>query len=127
MKHIKLPVHELCKLVVFEYKVISYEQFMDHLSDWELETIIQFLPYSIRQEWNMTRNLMLASLKPYLKDKTCTADKLVPLIGDQDDDEEHDIEMTNEQKELLKKQAEEVRAIIEKGNMVEFDIKNIKS
>lgn len=119
-------MHELCKLVVFEYKVISYELFMDHLSDWELETIIQFLPYSIRQEWNMTRNLMLAALKPYLKDKSITPEKLVPLIGDSGlDDGEHNIEITKQEIENLKKRAEQISTIIEKGKFVEFDINKL--
>lgn len=73
----------------------------------------------------MTRNLMLASLKPYLKDKNMTPQKLVPLIGDNGIEEEHITEISDSEIESLKKQAERISAIIAKGNMVEFDIKKL--
>lgn len=50
--------------VVFHYKVIDYQYFMDELHYYEIPDIIEGLKYCNRDEWEMTR-MMLA---PYAKD-----------------------------------------------------------
>ena len=62
--------------------------------------MLEFVDYN---EWRRMRILYHGILSPYMKRQT-TPDKLLPLPGD-DELEEHNIEMTNQEKEVLRQRA----------------------
>jgi hypothetical protein len=62
----------------------------------------KYLEYAEVSQWNMTRQIMLCTLKPYLKKKDMTAQEFFPLPLD-DDNSEHTTEMSNEELEWFKK------------------------
>ena len=48
-------MHELFRLLCFEFKVTSIEYFMDSLQEYEVQTIIENLEYYERGAWERTR------------------------------------------------------------------------
>ena len=61
-------MHELFKLLCFQYKVVSVEYFMDTLQEYEIEPIIQNLVYYEVPQWTRARfqaycNLQKSSTK----------------------------------------------------------------
>lgn len=61
----------------------------------------KYLKYAEVAQWNQTRQIMLCTLKPYLKKKDMTVQELFPLPIDEDD-VEHTTEVTNEEVEWFK-------------------------
>ena len=61
----------------------------------------KYLEYAEVASWNQTRQIMLASLSPYLKKKDMTAQELWPLPID--DGVKHTTEMTNKEVAWFKK------------------------
>lgn len=56
-------MHELFRLLCFQYKVISVEYFMDTLQEYEVQSIIENLEYYERPEWERTRFLAYCNLQ----------------------------------------------------------------
>lgn len=56
-------MHELFRLLCFQYKVVSVEYFMDTLQEHEIEPIVQNLEYYERPEWERTRFLAYCNLQ----------------------------------------------------------------
>ena len=56
-------MHELFRLLCFQYKVISVEYFMDTLQEPEIEPIVQNLEYNERGDWQRTRFLAYCNLQ----------------------------------------------------------------
>lgn len=74
----------MLKLLVFEYKLVDYQYFMDEMQDYEIPILIENLSVSQKTNWIHTRYLMWSSLKPYLKKKSMTPSDLFPLPWDED-------------------------------------------
>lgn len=47
--------HYLLNIIVFQFRVVSLEYFMDRCSVWELNDIIENLPYLDRNIWETAR------------------------------------------------------------------------
>jgi hypothetical protein len=62
----------------------------------------KYLSYADMAAWQQTRQIMLSSLRPYLKKKNITAQEFFPLPID-DDNSELTTEMPNEELEWFKK------------------------
>ena len=43
------------KLLCFEFKMVSVEYFMNQLDDWEVNILIDNIPYADRNQWEMCR------------------------------------------------------------------------
>lgn len=56
-------MHELFKLLCFQYKVVSVEYFMDTLQEYEIQSIIEYLEYTEYGDWNRTRFLAYCNLQ----------------------------------------------------------------
>lgn len=55
---------------------------MDEMQIVDLCVATKYLEYAEVSSWSQTRQLMLCSLKPYLKKKSLTAEELFPLPTD---------------------------------------------
>lgn len=75
---------------------------MDDMQVMDLCVATKYLAYAEVAQWNQTRQIMLCTLKPYLKKKDLTAQELFPLPID-DDGIEHTTEVSNEDVEWFKK------------------------
>lgn len=80
---------------------------MDEMEEYEIQTLSGMLNYVDYNEWRRMRLLYHGILSPYLKHRT-TPDKLLPLPGDEDM-EEHNIEMTNQERDTLRERTEIMR------------------
>lgn len=76
--------HELYKILVVMHKVISYEYFMDEMQTPEIGLMTKYLEYAEVQSWAQTRQIMLATIRPYLKKRNLTVSELLPLPIDND-------------------------------------------
>lgn len=56
---------------------------MDDMQDYEVDVMIKNLQITQKQEWNKSRYIMWASLKPYLKKKHTTPEDILPLPWDE--------------------------------------------
>lgn len=65
------------------HRLVSHEYFMDEMRITELAIITKYIDYSFVLEWNMTRNIMLSALRPYLKKKNIKANEFWPLPIDE--------------------------------------------
>ena len=74
----------------------------------EIPIITKYLQFADVVTWNQTRNIMLSSLRPYLKKKNLTADEFLPLPCDAKwhEKEELTTEVKNEDIEFFRKYRE---------------------
>lgn len=56
-------MHELFKLLCFQYKVVSVEYFMDSLQEYEIEPIVQNIPFIEKGDWERTRFLAYCNIQ----------------------------------------------------------------
>ena len=56
-------MHELFKLICFQYKVVSVEYFMDSLQEYEIEPIVQNIPFIEKGDWERTRFLAYCNIQ----------------------------------------------------------------
>lgn len=68
-------------MLVFEYKIISYEYFMFRLQDYEIDDLLKYIPYSNKQAYEQTRLILWGVLSPYLKTKK-SPEQILPLATD---------------------------------------------
>ena len=51
----KLLFHYIFRVLVFEFRVISHEYFMDKCTEWEVNDLIDNIPYLDRNLWDSQR------------------------------------------------------------------------
>ena len=107
-------MHEYCKYLVIENHIISYDYFCDKLQDWELLWLLQNMNYAYKNEWEQTRYLLYFSIAPYTKTRYNSIQEFFPLSTDKNKKEEHNIEITNDEIEQLKKKAQAMEAMLNK-------------
>lgn len=56
-------MYELFKLLCFQYKVVSVEYFMDSLQEYEIEPIVQNIPFIEKGDWERTRFLAYCNIQ----------------------------------------------------------------
>jgi hypothetical protein len=56
---------------------------MDDMQVPDLQMMTKYLDFAEAAAWSQTRQIMLCSLKPYLKNKNLTADEFFPLPIDE--------------------------------------------
>lgn len=104
-----MVVHEYLRYLVIETKLVSYEYFMDEMKEWE---IVMLAPMGIdahRTDWETARyisynNAMFSgNIKKQYSEKPMQ--ELLPLPYDKEQGEEHNIEMTNKQRDMLSERA----------------------
>ena len=85
-------MHDLYKSIVVINKLCTHEFFLDEMNMYDLYLMTKYLSYADMAAWQQTRQIMLSSLRPYLKKKNITAQEFFPLIIDED----NKVEMTKE-------------------------------
>ena len=78
-----LHYHTYLRWLVIQNKVVTYEYFMDSMDAYELYTLIKEMHYSRKDDWEMTRKIVYATISPWLKDKNKTEKDILPLITDE--------------------------------------------
>lgn len=75
------------KMIVIIYKLVSYDYFMDEMQIIDVNEIIRYIQYAETSSLIQTRQLMLATLQPHLKNHNVKASDLWPLAIDKDAEE----------------------------------------
>lgn len=79
---------------------------MDCMEDYEIQTLSGMIDYADYTSWQQTRLMFYAMLKPYMKNKNMTPQELLPLATDNTyNNEEHVVEITNNQRDSLRNRA----------------------
>lgn len=88
-----------------QYKVVSYEYFMDDITEYELELLAKNLAYADKSSWEMSRMIMYASLLPYFKSgQHKTPQEILPLATD-NDTKQQTTSLTNEEFNAMNERA----------------------
>ena len=98
----------MCNILVFQYKLISYEYFNDQMSFYEVNDLMEGIDYVDRVSWEQTRVLGYLSMAPHCK--KLDMKKILPFKWDENDDntsqEEKVTSISNEDIEKLKLESE---------------------
>lgn len=57
------------KILCFEFKLVSVEYFMNQLEEWEINTLIESIPYADRTQWEMCRQMLYLTAQVNSKKK----------------------------------------------------------
>lgn len=105
-----MVVHEYLKLFVFRRRMVTYEYFMDDMQEWEISLLADNVNSALRDEWEMTRWIVYTTIQPHIKQsqRDKPIHELMPLPFDEEN-EEHNKEMTNKQRDILRQRAEHLK------------------
>ena len=109
-----MRVHEYFRILVVNAKLVTYEYFMDYIQDWEIELLLEMSNESYRNDWETARYIayynaiMSGNLKKQYSSKTMT--ELFPLPYDDryKIEEDHNIEISNNEIDMLKQRSNAV-------------------
>lgn len=88
-------MHELFRLLCFEFKVTSIEYFMDSLQEPEVQSIIENLEYYERPEWERTRFLAYCNIQKS-SSKRISPQDLISFPWEKEDDNTDQISTNSE-------------------------------
>lgn len=100
-------MHEYLKLVVIENKLVPYEYFMDEMHAYELYDLIDLIPWSNKHSYEQMRYMVWASLKPYLKKKDMTPEKLLPYYTDTHSTQRYEHDLSSKQIDAIRNEIKE--------------------
>lgn len=73
---------------------------MDEMSIPDLNIMTKYIQFAETASWERTRQIMLSSLRPYLKKKDMTADEFLPLPVDERWHEKEELTTEVDQKDI---------------------------
>lgn len=110
-KPIEKVYHYLMNILCFQFRIITVEYFMDKCTIWELNDLIDYVPYCDRGEWEQARLISYIIAQVNSK-KRLTQQDICKFPWEKEDEEfvvkEKDIEISNEEIERLKTLAKEL-------------------
>lgn len=108
-------------MLVVEAKILTYEEFMDNIMGYEIETLLDMLKYVNRHEWQQTRLMIYTFMAPYMK-KGFKKDleDILPLPFDKKFTKKKQDPLTEKQKEKMDIIAANIADMI-KNNKISFD------
>ena len=76
---------------------------MDEMQEYEVNILMKNINISSKQEWERTRYIIWASLKPYLKRKSMTPQELLPMAWDEAKSSTTSMNLNDEQINAMRK------------------------
>lgn len=95
-------------MLVFEFRVVDYNYFLDELQPYEITNIIEALPYADRNQWEQTRLKIFSTASMFSKNQLTVTD-IMKFKWDEDEKEpqqditQNDIDRLKEQAKLFSK------------------------
>lgn len=111
-------MHELFKLFCFQYKVVSVEYFMDSLQEYEIEPIVQNIPFIEKGDWERTRFLAFCNIQLNSSKRISPQD----LITFPWEKEESSTDQINSNSEPLSK--EEIQRLKEQAKIISHTLED---
>ena len=102
--------HFLFNLLCFQFKVISVEYFMDVCTEWEIEDILDYLPYTdraIREGARLSAFITAKANFKNIKKLTDIQEFIWEKSEEEQEEEEKIIEISNEDIKRLKEKAKQ--------------------
>ena len=62
------------RMLVFEFRVVSYDYFLNELQPWEITNIIEAIPYADRNQWEQTRLKIFSTASMFSKNQLTVTD-----------------------------------------------------
>lgn len=104
------------RILVVQYKLVSAEYFMDKMQEWELYEFTNVIEYDNFISWQQTRLLMYIIAQVNSRKKLKLKDICTLPWEMEMEEEEHNIEMSNEDRDRLRKMAEDLTKKLAKQN-----------
>lgn len=108
---------ELLRLLVFEFRIVTYEYFCDTLQPYELALLIEGIPYLDRNQWEQTRIRTFTTASMFAKQKPQITD--VMRFAWDDKKNELPKEITDNEIDDLRRQARQFETILNDGNRLQ--------
>lgn len=102
-----LIFHELFNVLVFQFRVVSVEYFMDTMTEWEINDIIENLPYLDRNMWEACRLKAWITIQANSTDDVAMQEVL-KFKWDEESVETKEIEISNEDIARLRERAKQI-------------------
>lgn len=99
--------------MVFGYRMVDYAYFMDKLQPWEVDTLIEAIPYADRPTWEQTRIKVFSTAAMFSKNQLTVKD--IMRFAWDIDEETPDIEVTQSDIERLRQQAKIIETTVLKN------------
>lgn len=106
--------HTIFRNLVIELKLVDYKYFLDEMEEWEVYNFYDNLKYCNRAEWEMTRLLMYVTTQVNSKKRIDIKD-ILSFPWDEGY-EEHNTEITDEEKNTLRMRAKAMEKLLQKQN-----------
>ncbi len=90
-------------MLVFGYRMVGYEYFMDKMQPYEVETMIEAIPYADRPTWEQTRLKIFSTASMFSKNALSVTDIMRFKWDEEQGEPQTDITQTDIDR--LKKQA----------------------
>ena len=96
------------RMLVFEFRVVTYDYFLNELQPYEITNIIEALPYIDRNAWEQTRLKIFSTASMFSKNQLSVTD-IMKFKWDEDEKEpqqditQNDIDRLKEQAKLFSK------------------------
>lgn len=103
-----LMFHELFNVLVFQFRVVSVEYFMDTMTEWEINDIIENLPNLDRNMWEACRLSTWVTMRVNSTEDIAIQDVL-RFKWDDASVESKEIEISNEDIARLREKAKQIR------------------
>ena len=102
-------------MLVFGYRMVGYEYFMDKMQPYEVETMIEAIPYADRPTWEQTRLKIFSTASMFSKNALSVTD-IMRFKWDALETEP-DTEITQPEIDRLKQTAKSFEQILTDGRL----------
>lgn len=89
-------MHELFRLLCFEYRCVTIPYFFDEMEEYEVQSIIENLEYYERPEWERTRFLAYCNLQKSSTKKINPKNDLITFPWEKESDNTEEINTNSE-------------------------------
>ncbi len=95
------------RLLVVEYRLVSYDYFLDTMQPYELPAILESIPYADRAQWEQTRLKIFSTASMFSK-KELTVKDIMAFPWDKDEATETQEAPTDKELQRLKSTAKKL-------------------
>lgn len=82
-------------MLVFEFRVVSYDYFLNELQPYEITNIIEALPYIDRNQWEQTRLKIFSTASMFSKNQLTVTDIMRFKWDEEQGEPQQDITQTD--------------------------------
>ena len=97
------------RVLVFEFRMVDYAYFLDKLQPYEVQNLLECIPYADRPQWEQTRLKIFSTASMFSKSQLSVRDIMkFPWESEPDEPEPDTAPPTDTERERLKRQADQI-------------------